>query len=321
MIKIHDKIWYVKKPNHEDGLAYMAPYEETKDGSPTSSVAKMQSTGRSWATVREQTVYKKKEGATWEYVYDENNRPIIDRIEPAKEGEEAIVENLPTTGFYVGCSVSRWSTSNKLFRVQDPRGFTVEIPTDNLATLLHHTTVVKGVVQDLCVWGREGNSHILLPVNSEPYLLTLDQMDTLENKLVSKTELKPGDWVKMFNDEKEYYYAGKVKGTWNVIGETRNHSYQHGSPRKSVYSQPVEVEDDKWSDLFLHKYTYGNTNKWHVETPSKPKIVEVVKNEQMFLTLDQYSWYCPERVKNKSGLNDHSWHYVKGELVAVEFKG
>lgn len=321
MIKIHDKIWYVKKPNHEGGLAYMAPYEETKEGSPTSSVAKMQSTGRSWATVREQTVYKKKEGATWEYVYDENNRPIIDRIEPAKEGEEAIVENLPTTGFYVGCSVSRWSTSNKLFRVQDPRGFTVEIPTDNLATLLHHTTVVKGVVQDLCVWGREGNNHILLPINSEPYLITLDQMDTLENKLISVKDLKVGDWVKMFNDDIEYYFAGKMKGTWSLRGERRNYHYTGYGKSTDTYSSSIEVKDDKWSDVFLSKCTYTDEDKWYVESPSKPKIVRVIRNEPMSLSTEQYIWYCPERVKNKTGLNNGDWHYVRGELVAVEFKG
>lgn len=47
MIKISDKIWYVIKPEHEDNLAYMCGYDETKEGDPTSSVSKMQNTGRS----------------------------------------------------------------------------------------------------------------------------------------------------------------------------------------------------------------------------------------------------------------------------------
>ena len=82
---------------------------------------------------------------------------------------------------------------------------------------------MNGVVQEACVWGREGNSHILLPVNSEPYLLTLDQMDTLENKLISVKDLKVGDWVKMFDNDKEYYYAGKTRSTWSLRGEIRKY--------------------------------------------------------------------------------------------------
>lgn len=322
MIKIHNKIWYVKKPNHEDGLAYMAPYEETKDGSPTSSVAKMQSTGRSWARIGATTVYKVKEGGrSRDYLCDEQGRAIVDHVIPAEEGEEAIVENLPTIGFYVGCSVSRWSTSNKLFRVEDPRGFTVEIPTDNLATLLHHTTVVKGVVAEACVWGREGNNHILLPVNSEPYLLTLDQMDTLENKLISVKDLKVGDWVKMFEDKEEYYYVGRMRGTWKLTGERRNYHYVGYGKSTDTYSPSVEVKDDKWTDTFLYKHSWSKEgDKWATSSPSKPKIVQVLRNEKMEIGADNISLYWPERVKNKSGLNDGSWHYVRGELIDVEFK-
>lgn len=315
MIKIHDKIWYVIKPGSEDKLAYMAQYEQTKDGSPTSSVMKMQGTGRSWAMVAPQTVYKKKEGSTWEHFRDENGRAVIDHVIPAKEGYEHIADNSPTTGFYVGCSVSRWSTSNKLFRVEDPRGFTVEIPTDNLATLLHHTTVIKGVVQEPCVWGRDGANHILLPINSEPYLLTLDQMDTLENKLISVKDLNVGDWVKMFNDEQEYYYVGKMKGTWELRGERRDYGYGY-KPDKTTYSNFVEVKDDKWSDVFLCK-RYGE--KWYVETPNKPKIVQVIKNEKLTLEVSEYQWYVPKRVQIKSGL-EAGWSYVSGELIDVEFK-
>lgn len=319
MIKISDKIWYVIKPEHEDNLAYMCGYEETKEGNPTSSVSKMQSTGRSWARVGAKNIYKMESGM---YVRDENNNVILEGIEPAKEGMEAIVENIPTAGFSIGDSVSRWSTDNKLFRVLDPRGFCVEVPTGNIATLLHHTTVVKGIVDEPCVWGREGNSHILLPVNSEPYLITLDQMDTLENKLVAIKDLKVGDWVKFFNDNNEYYYAGKMRGTWSLQGASRDYSYySYGRDRKQIYSEEVLVKDDKWTDLFLYKYSWSKPgDKFATSTPSKPKIVQVLKNEKMSISHKDISIYCPERVQNKSGLNNGNWYYVKGELVSIEFK-
>ena len=323
MIKISEKIWYIVKPENEDALAYMCPYEETKEGNPTSSVSKMQSTGRSWARISAVTNYKKLEGgASWEYEKDAEGKRIVESITPAKEGKEVVAENTPTHGFYIGDSVSRWSTDNKLFRVKDPRGFTVEVPTGNIATLLHHTTVANGVVQEECVWGREGNSHILLPVNSEPYLLTLDQMDTLENKLIPLKQLKVGDWVKFFEDDSEYYYAGKMRGTWSVRGESRPSAYySYGQNREKTYLQPVETKDDKWTELFLYKYSWSKeSDKWGSSSPSKPKIVQVVKNEKMEVTVDTINICCPERVKNKSGLNDGSWHYVTGTLIGIEFK-
>lgn len=325
MIKIHSKLWYVIKPEHTDELAYMCQYEQGKDGNPLSNVAKMQATGRSWARVGSQNVWKLKPDAKTSYDYerDEQGRSILDYVIPAKEGEEFIVDNTPTSGFYVGCSVSRWSTSNKLFRVKDPRGFTVEIPTDNLATLLHHTTVVKGVVQEDCVWGREGNNHILLPINSEPYLITLDQMDTLENKLISLKDLKVGDWVKLFEDETEYYYAGKIKGTWKLRGYRYETSWAfstYGQRTNTQYSDWIEIKDDKWTDVFLSQYKYSSgSDKYSVNTFSKPKIVEVIKHEKIDIAPEEYSWYCPQRVINRTDLYDH-YRETERKLVDVEYK-
>ncbi len=276
MIKIYDKLWYIIKEGEEDKLSYMCQYEENKSGGVSSSTADMQRTGRSWAG---------------------GKRDVVNIA------DESIIDNTPTKGFYVGCSVSRWSTSNKLFRVEDPRGFTVEIPTDNLATLLHHTTVVKGVVQEDCVWGREGSNHILLPVDSEPYNLSKDNQDVLENKLIPVGELKAGDWVKMFGlTDVDYYFFGRVKVLWNLRNyRPRIHScWNSNSNREIEYSEWHEVEDDKYINLFLRKIKRASGDMWYAETLTKPKITEVIDNEVLDVSPENISWlYCPDRVKNK----------------------
>lgn len=320
MINIAKQLFVVKGVDREDELAYMSPYAEGKDGQPLANIAKMQATGRSWASVGPQNAWKlKPDGQTYER--DENGRLILDHVIPARKGEEFIYDNTPLTGFYVGSSVTRWSTSNKLFRVKDPRNFTVEIPTDNLATLLHHTTVVNGVVKEECVWGREGNNHILLPINSEPYLITLDQMDTLANKLISVKDIKAGDWVKFFEDEYEYYYLGKVKATWNVRGYNYSYGYSSygGRPRETTYGEWIEVVDDKWVDLFLHPWYSNGELRYSVETPSKPKIVEIVKHESISPTIEQISWYAPERITNKSKVYDR-YHTAERKLISFQTK-
>lgn len=321
MINIAKQLFVVKGVDREEELAYMSPYQTNKDGDPLANIAKMQATGRSWASVGPKQVYKLKSDAKTSYDYDRDSdgRVIVDYTIPARKGEEFIFDNTPVSGFYVGSSVARWSTSNKLFRVKDPRNFSVEIPTDNLATLLHHTTVVKGVVQEECVWGREGNNHILLPVNSEPYLTTLDQMDTLQNKLISVKDLKVGDWVRMFEDKNEYYYAGKLKGTWSIRGYSHHYSYSYRDQGTSAYSEWVDVVDEKWTDVFLRKYSYSEKTTYHVETFSKPKIVEVLRNEPLALEAEDYSWYCPQRVTNKTNFYDR-WQRTESKLVSVESK-
>ena len=324
MINIAKQLFVVKGVDREEELAYMSPYQTNKDGEPLANIAKMQATGRSWASVGPKQIYKLKPDAKSDYDWlrDDQGKVILDYVIPARKGEEFIFDNTAISGFYVGSSVARWSTSNKLFRVKDPRNFSVEIPTDNLATLLHHTTVVKGVVQEECVWGREGNNHILLPVNSEPYLITLDQMDTLSNKLISVKDLKVGDWVRFFEDKNEYYYAGKLKGTWSIRGYSYETSWafsSYGNRKDERYSDWVDVQDEKWVEVFLRKQTYSEKTTYSVQTFSKPKIVEVLRHEPMSLTVEDYSWYCPQRVENKTSLYDR-WRNLERKLVKVESK-
>ncbi len=63
-----------------------------------------------------------------------------------------ILDNEPLEGFKILKSVSRYTTSNKLWRILDPRGFQLEVSTDNLEDLLMDTTVIKGDIVGKCVW-------------------------------------------------------------------------------------------------------------------------------------------------------------------------
>lgn len=302
MIKIHDKLWFIVKNAKDkndkavDGnLAYMCQYELNKTGGVSSSTASMQRTGRRW-------------------------------VGNHSKGYEEIVDNTPVKGIYVGSSVSRWSTSNKLFRVEDPRGFTVEIPTDNLSTVLHHTTVVRGVIQEECVWGRDGGNHILLPVNSEPYILTRQNQDTLENKLIPISNLDRGDIVKFFGDTNEYHFYGRVKLSWSVTPyRARSYNYWNSSKKDAEYAEREVIEDDKYLNLFLRKTesTLGKKDiEWKGVTPTSPKIIEILGNEVFEVNPEKIRWvYCPERVTNKAS-NGVVGYYnrFETELVGIKHK-
>lgn len=289
MIKIHKQLWYTCKKNPsgcDEGLAYMTHYEDN------AAFEKRKSTGTGWSRTTD--------GVT--------------------------IDNSPEKGFYIGSSVSRWSTSNKLFRVKDPRGFVVEVPTDNIATLLHLCAVDKGVVQEECVWGREGNNHILLPVNSEPYTKSLEQMDTLSNKLIPIKDLKIGDVVKLFDLKGEYTYHGKLKITWKLTQTERSRHY-YG--RENIVT---EIEDDKWVNIFSSTrkdcrsayITKGSEVNCYKEM-NNPKIVEIVKNVDGEIPEDDKLWgiYTPSRVDNRAECRYKGWGYnwnIIGEVVSFKVK-
>lgn len=83
--------------------------------------------------------------------------------------ETKIISNVPITGFKIIDSVSRHSTSNKLFRIYDPRGFELEITAENLFKIIESHTIVKGDIIEPMVWGREGNQNYLISGNSDEY--------------------------------------------------------------------------------------------------------------------------------------------------------
>lgn len=79
-----------------------------------------------------------------------------------------ILQNTPQTGFKIIDVVSRYSTSNKFYRILDPRGFELEISAANLLELMFSSTIENGVIKSECVWGKQ-TSAALVPVNSEHY--------------------------------------------------------------------------------------------------------------------------------------------------------
>jgi len=70
----------------------------------------------------------------------------------------AVWDNTPLPGFKIEKSVSRYSTSDKLWRIGDPRGAEFEISTDVLEQIINDATILKGGVIDAkCAWAANKN--------------------------------------------------------------------------------------------------------------------------------------------------------------------
>jgi hypothetical protein len=63
-----------------------------------------------------------------------------------------VIINEPIEGFTISHSVNRSATSNKVWRILDPRGFELEISTDCMEDLVLQGTIIKGAIQGKCIW-------------------------------------------------------------------------------------------------------------------------------------------------------------------------
>ena len=69
-----------------------------------------------------------------------------------------ILDNIPMSGFIVADTITRSSTSNKFWRIADPRGFQLEISTDNMLTIITDGMVDHGEIFGTYKWdfGKQG---------------------------------------------------------------------------------------------------------------------------------------------------------------------
>lgn len=82
----------------------------------------------------------------------------------------SIIDNVPVTGHSFSHTSSRYTTSNKWINVVDPRGFMLQITPDNLLEVIRNCTIVNGVVETPCVWGRAGSNVYLLRVTHPAFI-------------------------------------------------------------------------------------------------------------------------------------------------------
>ncbi|HET8688535.1 MAG TPA: hypothetical protein VFM18_18130 [Methanosarcina sp.] len=126
-----------------------------------------------------------------------------------------ILDNSPVEGFQIAKSVRRYGwggSGNVKWRITDPRGFDLEISSENFASVLACTTMVNGVIQGKCTWGRMGKDNILLPESSEPFL-EAQKLTAKVNANLGIKDIQTGDIVELLNKhhDNQYEYMGSFK--------------------------------------------------------------------------------------------------------------
>lgn len=175
------------------------------------------------------------------YVDNKTNQRLRDKIDDwASYGagsktklNSIIIDNTPMTGFRISRSQinAGWYQTPDFIRVEDPRGFEVDITIPNMIMLTDNNILDNGEIMQECIWGRDNAINVLLPVNSTPYKEAIQNTDR-QTTHVHVSKLKLGDHVVLKNGMK-----GRYMGKLTAISETYNtvrsgyNGYNYGGAR------------------------------------------------------------------------------------------
>jgi hypothetical protein len=148
-----------------------------------------------------------------------------------------ILKNDALEGFEISRSVRRYGWSGKgnvVWRITDPRGFDLEITSENFASIIDCVDLKKGVIQGPCIWGRMGPKNILLPENSVPFQEALQRTKKISQQ-VNVREVRRGDIIDIINNtvpeqHQRCRYFGKLTlaNTQQIVNETLGFADQLG---------------------------------------------------------------------------------------------
>lgn len=210
-----------------------------------------------------------------------------------KTFNSVIMENKPMIGFKIGRAIRRsrsWSSSGaSKVRIEDPRGFELEITIENLVMLMDGNLIENGELVGECVWGRDGGDNILLPLNSEPYKHSMSTKAAISSA-ISLREINPGDHIKLITGEEGVYFGGMYPIGRDTYGDD---------------SQKVNVSNKRY--VLKVKDTDGN-DAYHAW--SSIKVGDVLQRAEKKLTSLEMETEIAEAVaKNPKCVNEHSNGY------------
>lgn len=142
--------------------------------------------------------------------------------------EPQVISNAPMSGFKLGASIrsSGYGGYDK-WRIEDPRGFELEITSGNLAQLISVGMIDQGEIMDQCVWARHGASNVLLSTATAEYKRAVENTE-IAGKTANWKDVKIGNGIVLQNG---------IKGTW--LG--RMHAITKVYPSPTDTSEGVDM--------------------------------------------------------------------------------
>jgi hypothetical protein len=195
-------------------------------------------------------------------------------------------QNIPTSGFKLGTVATRYSTSNKFYRIIDPRGFQLEISTANLLDIIQTGEIAYGEIIGEYVWVKSTRDY-LCSVNHPEYKRWLNPPAKEKTKTLDINDLVilPNDGEALYIGKK-YMLEGCIKGTTNPDWR---HVYGNGPNLMPYYLYDVSVKHpEKPVHVFLTAYgvaTRSRLENFKLISQSESKYFnEIIKRKEEYTT-------------------------------------
>lgn len=190
------------------------------------------------------------------------------KIENPCVGEE--IDNIPLTGFKIVDVVSRYSTSNKWYRILDPRGFELEISADNLLNICINSKVNNGLIEDECVWGKNNSAELIL-TSSEQY------KTYCELKESGPVDLIAGEFYKDSKTNVIYKYLGEYT---KLIFNKNTYAFRNNEDDLLIVSK---LESKQKLKMFVKVFEfYKHSKRYDFVSVSKSVSNRFVKTNESF---------------------------------------
>ncbi len=177
-----------------------------------------------------------------------------------------VIENTPMAGFKMTTDIrsSSYGGVDK-WRIEDPRGFELEITSHNLAQLLSVGMIDRGEIMDSCVWARNGQQNVLLSTNTEEYKEAV-QNTAVANMKAEWKDVKIGNKILLQNN---------ITGVW--LGRMHNLTWSPSHRDEEAWSKNEIVSADK-SQHVIYVET-ADSEELHII--ASPKLAAIVESTTM----------------------------------------
>lgn len=243
-------------------------------------------------------------------------------------GKFITIKNEPIEGFRITDAVTRYDTNMQWWRIQDPRGFEVEISSNSLSRILLCSGINGGIIEGKCLYARSGSKNDLIPEHAPEYQEILEA--TIERH-TPKAFIKPenvlcGQLVKL--KERSYgktdsYYIGRVSVEYIVK--------ERGPHYNSYYDRELGITRYKYNTVATKLTTryllLEKDARWRGKLQAflvgKPEITEVL--DEVFKPTevgDNLKYVCDnfEKYEGKYGIDFNVTglkHHQEVEVVSM----
>lgn len=186
---------------------------------------------------------------------------------------KTVIDNKPLSGFKITSDIRTTSHGSlDKWRIEDPRGFELEITSANLARLMSVGMIDRGEINDRCVWARFGGNNVLLSTSTEEYQKAIANTE-VAGLTANWKDAKVGNGVILQNN---------LRGVWLGKMHLLERSSQH-AVNSTIGNNELVPSDKSYHAIFVDEAPPNCSQYYHSQLHliANPKLASIDASSSM----------------------------------------